>query len=231
MLWLAILFSAIMIGNSYGNPTATTEGPALEGGTISQLTTQLNGCCFTALQAMLNHVASRQNEWDACEKNQLEGVADAQKSIENKLKDLQVRLSNTEGLPEAKTNVVIPPNFEQIGSKFYYIENSTRMNWHGASNACRQMGAHLARIESSTEQYNIEEHLKYREVYWLDTHDLANEGEFVHSSSGQPAKYLNWGYGEPDNYENFQHCIFLYNGYYYDSHCNTGSLFICQAGN
>ncbi|KAH8352751.1 hypothetical protein KR084_006131, partial [Drosophila pseudotakahashii] len=199
------------------------------GSLTSEPPTQLDGCCFTALQAMLNHVAAHQLEWDACERSQLSNAQKGQKNIENQLEDLQAKLSSTGSFPEPMLNETIPANFQQIGSKYYYIEKDTRQNWYGAANVCRQMGAHLVRIEKSGEQSAIEDHLVNREVYWLDTTDLATEGQFVHTSTGQPAKFLNWGYGEPDNHENYQHCIFLYNGWYYDSHCNTKCLFICQA--
>uniref|UniRef100_A0A6P4F6U8 Perlucin-like n=1 Tax=Drosophila rhopaloa TaxID=1041015 RepID=A0A6P4F6U8_DRORH len=179
---------------------------------------------------MLNQIADHQAEWDVCEKSKLSDVQVGQSRIESQLKDLQAKLSSNENWPEPKTDVTIPPNFTKIGSNFYHIENATRQNWYGAANMCRRMGAHLASIQNYDEQSGIESHLKDREVYWLDTTDLATEGQFVHSSSGKRANYLRWGYGEPDNYQNLQHCNFLYNGYYYDSHCNTKSLYICQAG-
>ncbi|XP_017134109.1 accessory gland protein Acp29AB-like [Drosophila elegans] len=231
MLVLAkALFSGLMIVMVYGSLAITTEGP-ISGDPLPELETQLDGCCFSALQRMLDHVAAHQTEWDACERSKLNDVQADQIRIESELSDIQAKLSSSGNWPESKSNVLnIPPNFEKIDSKYYYIEKSTRQNWYGASNFCRQMGAHLASIQNSMEQSRIEQHLVDREVYWLDTTDLATEGEFVHSSSGKKASFLNWGYGEPDNHQNMQHCIFLYNGYYYDSHCNTKSLFICQAG-
>ncbi|KAH8412723.1 hypothetical protein KR009_004921, partial [Drosophila setifemur] len=123
----------------------------------------------------------------------------------------------------------MPANFEKIGTRFFYIEQTEQKNWFGASDACRQMGGQLATIRTRTEQAAIERKLTPMQVYWVDVTDLAVEGEFVSMASGKPANYLNWGYGEPDNYHDFQHCIFLYNHYMYDSHCNTGCLFICEA--
>jgi len=231
LLLAAVLCFALVIDTCVSSPV-TTEGPNLAG-SLRQAPTQLDGCCFTALQAMLNHVAAHQIEWDTCERAQLNNAHKGQKTIESQLGDLQAKLVKSESFPEPKpkTNVSIPANFQKIGSKYYYIEKQKdkKQDWFGAASMCRQMGANLVRIESANEQHALEDHFQHREVYWLDTTDLATEGQFVHTSTGQPAGFLNWGYGEPDNYDNYQHCIFLYNGWYYDSHCDTKCLFICQA--
>ncbi|XP_017056435.1 C-type lectin 37Db-like [Drosophila ficusphila] len=229
MFLLAVWLGAMMLGRIHGGLLLTTEGP-ISGGPLPEPPTQLDGCCFSALKVMLDHVAAHQTEWDSCERSQLDAAQGEQERIGGRLADLQAKLS-TESLPENKTNVAIPRDFIRIGSKYYYIEQSNRQNWYGAANTCRQMGGHLVSLESRKEQSDIEKHLKHMEVYWLDSTDLATEGTFVHMSTGKPARFLNWGYGEPDNHGNFQHCNFLYNGYYYDSHCNTKCLFICQAGN
>ncbi|KAH8255358.1 hypothetical protein KR038_001616 [Drosophila bunnanda] len=91
------------------------------------------------------------------------------------------------------------------------------------------MGGRLATIRNKEELRLILPKLIHDSAYWLDLNDVSKEGEFVSSASGEPASFLNWRKGQPDNYNNNEHCVQLINDYIYDSSCSAKRRFICEA--
>ncbi|XP_022224428.2 C-type lectin 37Db-like [Drosophila obscura] len=126
-------------------------------------------------------------------------------------------------------------NFLNIGSKYFYIEENQKVNWHSALNICTNMGGHLADPENQQELNSILQRLIRGRHYWLGISDLANEGLFRAQNTGRRATFLKWVYGEPNNYGNYEHCVelksqqnrpFLMN----DAPCWLNSYFICETG-
>ncbi|XP_034128488.1 macrophage mannose receptor 1-like [Drosophila guanche] len=124
-------------------------------------------------------------------------------------------------------------NFWNIGSKFFYIEENQKVNWHSALNICRELGGHLADPDSQQELNSIKQRLTRGRHYWLGISDLANEGLFLSQDTGKRATFLKWIYGEPNNYGSYEHCVelksqkdrpFLMN----DAPCGLKSYFICE---
>ncbi|KAH8282393.1 hypothetical protein KR054_007370, partial [Drosophila jambulina] len=119
--------------------------------------------------------------------------------------------------------------FKRIGSRLFYISTKVTLDWFSAGNACQEMGGKLATIQNKDELKLIVSKLKWNSGYWLDLNDLSKEGEFVSSNSGKPASFLNWRKGQPDNYNNNEHCVQLINNYIYDCSCSDKRRFICEA--
>ncbi|KAH8249237.1 hypothetical protein KR032_007580, partial [Drosophila birchii] len=121
-----------------------------------------------------------------------------------------------------------PAKFQPIGSRFFYIENNATSNWREAARICLRMGGELATIRSPQELNLIVPKLEWNSKYWLSLNDLAREGMFVPLASDQPAPFLNWKEGQPDNYNNIENCVLLINYYIYDSACNNKAHYICE---
>ncbi|XP_044316355.1 C-type lectin 37Db-like [Drosophila rhopaloa] len=100
---------------------------------------------------------------------------------------------------------VIPPNFKQIGTNFYYVEKSQTVNWYAAQNTCLQMGGHLASINTKEELNALADNIR---GYWVDINSLAKEKEYISSTTGARSAFLEWQSGYPQ-YETDYRCIFI----------------------
>ncbi|XP_060656257.1 C-type lectin 37Db [Drosophila nasuta] len=122
--------------------------------------------------------------------------------------------------------------YEQIGSKYYYIERSTERTWLGAHHKCRAIGGHLLSINNKNEFDAINRNLDEEYNYWIDINDLTKEGEFLSVATGRKATYFNWHENEPNNKDGFEHCGELNYGYdkhlMNDNNCFEKQFFICE---
>ncbi|KAH8352688.1 hypothetical protein KR084_005688, partial [Drosophila pseudotakahashii] len=121
-------------------------------------------------------------------------------------------------LQEVLTNVkastkplkkVIPPGFEKIGYRYFYVENNHHQNWFSASKTCIQMGGQLAVIQDEDELRVLRARIIHDTSYWLDINDLVNEGDYVSWTTGRRAPFLKWQSGEPNNAYSREHCVDL----------------------
>ncbi|KAH8255289.1 hypothetical protein KR038_000295 [Drosophila bunnanda] len=119
-------------------------------------------------------------------------------------------------------------NSQNIGSRVFYVEKNATLDWFEAARTCRRMNGQLATIRSQEELNLIVPHLDWDSKYWLALNDLAQEGTFQTLSPGQPAPFLNWRQGQPDNYNFNEHCVLNINYYMYDSACTEKARFICE---
>ncbi|XP_037729545.1 accessory gland protein Acp29AB-like, partial [Drosophila subpulchrella] len=172
--------------------------------------------CSHLVKPLLDLVAAGQERLKTCEANQINGTFARLDRIEGQLETLKK---------------VIPPNFEKIGSRYFYFERRVKQNWFAAANICRQLGGALASIQSDEELTAIKHHPKrdYEEHYWLDINDLAAENTFVSSTSGHNAPFLKWASTEPNNLNKLEHCVDLYWEHMYDNYCTKMYYFICQS--
>ncbi|XP_017008995.2 low affinity immunoglobulin epsilon Fc receptor-like [Drosophila takahashii] len=118
--------------------------------------------------------------------------------------------------------------FQQIGTRYFYIENKYKLNWVSAASTCRKMGGHLASIKDQRELNVLEPKLNGR--YWLGTNDREKEGQFVSEASGKKP-YLKWWPGEPNDLNGNEDCVQLDRGLMNDIDCARESYFICQSDN
>ncbi|KAH8376841.1 hypothetical protein KR093_001648, partial [Drosophila rubida] len=120
------------------------------------------------------------------------------------------------------------PSFQQLGSKYYYIESLSRVNWFEAHNRCKKLGAHLLNLQSKEEFNLVVGQLKY-EHYWIDSNELSKTGDFVSSTTGNRPNFILWHSNEPFGNEN---CVEIKKvGSEYamnDNSCNQELYFICE---
>ncbi|XP_050334321.1 C-type lectin 37Db-like isoform X1 [Bactrocera neohumeralis] len=124
--------------------------------------------------------------------------------------------------------------FIKIGSKYYFINESLKMNWFSSSYYCRSYGGELANIESDAEFLALQNYILARKIesrLWFDGNDLAKEGKFDSHTTGRPLIFTKWSPGNPNNWNN-EDCLdlYLYNKILLmnDNNCDAELLAICQ---
>lgn len=145
-----------------------------------------------------------------------------EKSLRKALNALQCSLDTR----NVSSKVSLHPEFEKVGSRFFYIERHVKQNWFDAMTKCREMGGHLASPQNEEELHLISQKLD-TESYWLDLSDLTDHGQYISLVSGSKAPFLKWNKGQP-NRENAQ-CVRVKGGLYQTFQCDHRVLFICQA--
>ncbi|XP_037711496.1 accessory gland protein Acp29AB-like [Drosophila subpulchrella] len=105
-----------------------------------------------------------------------------------------------------KTNT-IPPGFQRIGTRYFYIEEEIQKNWIDAKFFCLQKGGYLAAIQNQEEFDAVLLKLKENNRYWLGINDRSFEGVYISEASGNRAPFLKWFAGDPDNRDNYENCV------------------------
>ncbi|XP_037723408.1 uncharacterized protein LOC119558474 [Drosophila subpulchrella] len=144
----------------------------------------------TALQESLKTIITKEDFETRLQvlQNQLDGEF---LTLQTRFKELQNKL------PQKGNSQHIPPKFEQIGSRYFYIENDIIQDWATAGETCRQMGGYLASIQDEVELNAIKEKLSADSYYWLGIHNRGLKEDFMSLASGKPAIFLKWHIGYP----------------------------------
>ncbi|XP_041566534.1 C-type lectin 37Db-like [Drosophila elegans] len=151
-------------------------------------------------------------------------------ATQERLEKVDFIIHNLETKPIEVATSNIPQGFEQIGSRYFYIENNIKLNWADAKTACRQKGAYLAAFDNLQEFSAIQTKLQAH-WYWLGINEIAKEGEFVSVASGKPATIFKWHFGQPDNDQGREDCVAMYYSSMDDGLCDNKNYFICQLDN
>ncbi|XP_037710398.1 C-type lectin 37Db-like [Drosophila subpulchrella] len=138
----------------------------------------------------------------------------------------QIKIVSNESLDS------IPPGFEKIGSRYFYIEEQINTDWPDARNICQEKGGYLAAIQNQEEFDAVVLKLKENNRYWLGINDRIVEGVYISEASGKRAPFLKWFAGDPDNRDNYENCvgIALSKGMA-DWPCRFAFNFICSLDN
>ena len=66
---------------------------------------------------------------------------------------------------------------------------------------------------------------------WIGLRDVDLEGVYVWADADL-VSWVNWGQGQPDNYEDNEDCVSLRTGdlMWYDSPCSSVKAYVCQPG-
>lgn len=127
--------------------------------------------------------------------------------------------------------------FVKIGNGYYYISLQAA-NWFMAYESCRKLRSELVTFENSEEHDAIQTYLQkkgsegHNLMYWTSGNDLGKNGVHNWFSSAQPITINRWAPGQPDNYQNKEHCDFLSSEYQYllsDGRCECYKRYICEA--
>ncbi|XP_017116558.1 collectin-11-like [Drosophila elegans] len=171
-----------------------------------------------------------ENEW----KSSLElRYQNLQNSMERQFSDIKEILRSikasiiTNNAPMVKC---IPPNFELIGDRYFYIEEK-ETNWYDAQIKCKRNGGFLASIKNGQELSALSAKLDRGARYWLGINDRARKGDFLSATSGKNNSFLKWSPGEPDSWNDRMHCVGLKNGLMAMHLCENERHPICQADN
>ncbi|XP_070070483.1 uncharacterized protein [Drosophila takahashii] len=114
-------------------------------------------------------------------KDQQAALLESFNNMQNTLHAILTKKEGPEAIPQ-ETDVenfekTIPPKFEQIGTRYFYIEDNQSLNWTDAAAACHRMGGYLAGIKNLKELYSIQLKLKDEFGYWLGINDLATKAD------------------------------------------------------
>ncbi|XP_047424697.1 macrophage mannose receptor 1 [Mugil cephalus] len=112
--------------------------------------------------------------------------------------------------------------------KVYSKKDSVKKTWQESREFCQAIGGDLISIHSGDDLDNLEVYTS--SAMWIGlTLQGANEGYAW--SDGSPFAYENWGYGEPNNHNDNEHCAEVtvnYRRRWNDRHCEAYNNWICQ---
>ncbi|XP_041817070.1 macrophage mannose receptor 1 [Chelmon rostratus] len=120
-----------------------------------------------------------------------------------------------------------PAGRRNVCYKFYRKANSLKRTWHEAQDFCKAIGGDLMSIHSMQDLNNAPFHSS--DPAWIGFSLGTNKG-FVWSD-GSASDYENWGFGEPNNHNDDEHCAevqFYYGRHWNDRHCEAYNNWVCQ---
>ncbi|KAH8352880.1 hypothetical protein KR084_006985, partial [Drosophila pseudotakahashii] len=180
---------------------------------LSDAPTQCASFCQAGLYPIYDHIANL--------KLHISNMGRIQKDILAILADTE-RKSDVQDVEQAN----IPPGFQKIGTRYFYIENNMKKNWTNAAAYCRRKEGHLAAFQNKDELAEIYKKTA-KEYYWLGINDREKEKEFISVASGKPVTFFEWYSNEPDDYED-EDCVTLSYTLMGDGDCSARHYFICQ---
>ncbi len=89
----------------------------------------------------------------------------------------------------------------------YYCSATNDFTWHEAKAATEALGGHIAIVDDAGENEFIRSNIM-ADYVWIGLTDEAVEGNFV-TVFGDPAPFLNWNSGEPNNSNGQEHYVRL----------------------
>ncbi|XP_058456527.1 low affinity immunoglobulin epsilon Fc receptor-like [Malaya genurostris] len=145
------------------------------------------------------------------------------------------------------TLLIIITNFFSLSvycAKTKYFIPSIRANWFKANEFCNSLHMRLLIVKSKDENDAVGRYVKTTEKFteegcsfWMGATDLAEEGTFIWTATGEPLTYNNWRRGEPnDGMNENEDCLQLvympksdYIWHWNDNICTEKILyFICE---
>ncbi|KAL7976612.1 hypothetical protein Chor_008561 [Crotalus horridus] len=126
-------------------------------------------------------------------------------------------------MPDAGPNNLI--------EEYQVFLNHGKRSWAEARSFCLAIGGDLATISSTKESNKLQNYLRISGImqYWIGLNYINQQDGFKWSDDS-PLGYVNWAYGEPNNYNGAEHCgeINPENMYWNDVHCEEIFFWICQ---
>ncbi|NXS00842.1 MRC1 protein, partial [Oxylabes madagascariensis] len=96
--------------------------------------------------------------------------------------------------------------------KFFVREGNQKKSWFEAEEFCREIGGNLVTINTREDQILLWQLASDKglntQAFWIGLFLLNPDGGFAWID-GSPVIYENWEEGEPNNYEELEHCVML----------------------
>ncbi|XP_017008950.2 uncharacterized protein [Drosophila takahashii] len=179
------------------------------------------------LKTGLTEVLTKIQEYQEAAQTKLEGqLQTLETKLQTLLENQRAYFQKTVLETLERVSLSIPPNFEKIGHRYFYIENSTRLDFYSAETRCRQLGGYLAAIQNQEELSALTAKLDKDTKYWLGI--KGSEWEFVSVASKATATFLKFAIQEGSDYFDG---VYLFNGEMYKPYDLDDLYFICQADN
>ncbi|XP_039479350.1 accessory gland protein Acp29AB-like [Drosophila santomea] len=121
--------------------------------------------------------------------------------------------------------VTVPPGFQKIGSRYFFVEYNEEKSRTYAEETCREKGGQLATFGNEDEFEAVTRIVSIYSSFWLGYHRNSKD-EFV-TTTGNKGSFMKWHSGEPENFGE-QNCVGLYNLSMYARKCDIKDGFICQ---
>ncbi|XP_015232976.1 PREDICTED: macrophage mannose receptor 1 [Cyprinodon variegatus] len=115
-----------------------------------------------------------------------------------------------------------------VCSKVYKKVKNERKSWQEAQEFCKAIGGDLMSIHSMKDLENLNIHTS--DPFWIGLR-LTGPNEGFAWSDGSPFSFENWGFGEPNNHNDNEHCAeaqFYYGHHWNDRNCDYYNNWICQ---
>ncbi|KAM7390313.1 hypothetical protein PAMA_008472 [Pampus argenteus] len=109
-----------------------------------------------------------------------------------------------------------------------YNKKDNKKTWQEAQDFCNAIGGDLMSVHSMDDLRNAQFHGS--DAAWIGLSSLGSSEGFVWTD-GSPYGFENWGFGEPNNYNNNEHCAeahSYYGRHWNDRHCESYNDWICQ---
>lgn len=144
--------------------------------------------------------------------------------------------------PEQKENLAVLSKLSRLVlwesfERSYYHVGTIQQTWYQADQKCRDLGAHLAEVNSVAEQEFLNKISMSKQLTWhalfLGGTDESNEGHWTWKHSGYPINIQFWAPGEPNDKTGNEDCLHMrrdlsYGGWN-DISCDTKFFYICEA--
>ncbi|CAC5367790.1 unnamed protein product [Mytilus coruscus] len=104
------------------------------------------------------------------------------------------------------------------------------LTWSQAKDNCKEKNSDLVKIEDENEELWIEGLMPDSKI-WIGANDIENEGRWIWSSDNTTLQYFPWRSGQPDNYNNEEHCAQIFSdkdGGWNDIGCSERLSFTCE---
>lgn len=104
--------------------------------------------------------------------------------------------------------VLLSPTFVSPVNNHSYILILEQLTWTASESTAVSLGGHLATVRNPAEEQWIRDTFSNYEFVernlWIGLHDM-DENNVWEWISGEPANYINWGAGEPNNINGNEH--------------------------
>ncbi|XP_041824858.1 macrophage mannose receptor 1 [Melanotaenia boesemani] len=121
-----------------------------------------------------------------------------------------------------------PVTKRNICYKLYKKKGDRKKEWQDAEDFCKVIGGNLMSIHNRDDLVPFL--IQNPEPTWIGLR-LQGPNEGFAWSDGSPFGYENWGFGEPNNHNNAEHCTEILASYsmpWNDCHCESLNNWICQ---